>query len=111
MNLEQITSHYPDFNPEFFVEQTQKIQDIIKDSRFEHWMDLWIIGQSCRNEVNSAQDCIDDIKSIDIRTIIENNSTNFDGLRLDLHKGKFQIESVHYCYSRDKHNYLKVHLI
>lgn len=88
-NIEQITAHFPNFDPEFFVEQTQKIQDIISDTRFENWQEIWILGQSCQLEVNSAKNCIENIKTVNLKAIIDKDSTDFDGLRHDLDKGIF----------------------
>ena len=53
--MEEITSQFPNFDPDNFVEQTAKIQEIISDSRFESWMEIWIISQSCQEEISSGQ--------------------------------------------------------
>ena len=89
-NLEEITVHFPNFDSEFFVEQTQKIQDIINDSRFDSWKEIWMLGQSCQQEFIFATDCVDKIKTINLQAIIENHNKDFDGLRDDLSKGEVQ---------------------
>ena len=86
-NLEEITAHFPNFDSEFFVEQTQKIQDIINDSRFDSWKEIWMLGQSCQQEFIFATECVDKIKTINLQAIIENHNKDFDGLRDDLSKG------------------------
>ena len=85
--MEEITAHFPNFDPEFFVEQTQKIQDIIKDSRFESWKEMWILSQMCKQEFDRVTNCVDDIKTINLQAILEIDNKDFDGLRDDLSKG------------------------
>ena len=85
--MEEITAHFPNFDPEFFVEQTQKIQDIIKDSRFESWKEMWILSQMCKQEFDRVTNCVDDIKTINLQAILEIDNKDFDGLRDELSKG------------------------
>ena len=86
--MAEITAQFPNFDPEFFVDQTQKIQEIINDSRFESWQAIWNLSQSCKKEYDATITCIDKIKTINLRAIIENNGKDFDGLRHELSKGK-----------------------
>ena len=90
-NLEEITAHFPNFDSAFFVEQTQKIQDILNDSRFDSWKEIWMLGESCQQEFIFATDCVDKIKTINLQAIIENHNMDFDGLRDDLSKGEVQL--------------------
>ena len=85
--MEEITAHFPNFDSEFFVEQTQKIQDIIKDSRFESWKEMWILSQMCKQEFDRVTNCVDDIKTINLQAILEIDNKDFDGLRDELSKG------------------------
>ena len=89
MNIEKIIVHYPNFDSELFVEQTQKIQEIITDSRFDTWKEIWILGKSCEQEVRFLEKCIENIKTINLQEIVENGE-NFDDLRLELSRGKFK---------------------
>ena len=89
MNIEKIIVHYPNFDSELFVEQTQKIQEIIIDSRFDTWKEFWILGKSCEQEVRFLEKCIENIKTINLQEIVENGE-NFDDLRLELSRGKFK---------------------
>ena len=89
MNIEEIIVHYPNFDSEVFVEQTQKIQEIITDSRFDTWKEIWILGKSCEQEVRFLEKCIENIKTINLQDIVENGE-NFDDLRLELSRGKFK---------------------
>ena len=89
MNIEEIIVHYPNFDSELFVEQTQKIQEIITDSRFDTWKEIWILGKSCEQEVRFLEKCIENIKTINLQDIVENGE-NFDDLRLELSRGKFK---------------------
>ena len=85
--MAEITAHFPNFDPEFFVDQTQKIQEIINDNRFESWQEIWNLSQSCKQEYDASINCVDQIKAIDLQAIIENNGKDFDGLRHELSKG------------------------
>ena len=86
-NLSEITAQFPNFDPEFFVDQTQKIQEIINDSRFESWQEIWNLSQSCKQQYDAAINCIDQIRTIDLQAIIYYNGKDFDGLRYELSKG------------------------
>ena len=85
-NIERIIAYYPNFDAEVFVEQTQKVQEIISDSRFETWKEIWILGKSCEQQVRFVENCIENIKTINLQEIIEIGE-NFDDLRLELNRG------------------------
>ena len=85
--MEEITAFFPNFDSEFFVEQTQKIQDIINDSRFDSWKEIWMLSQSCQQEFMFATECVDEIKTINLQAIIENHNKDFDELYDELNKG------------------------
>ena len=87
-NLEAILERFPGFIPEKFEEMTHKIQEIVNNVNFEKWQEIFGIGQSCLHEVGAISNCIDQMKTIDIETVLENDETDFDGIRNELSKSK-----------------------
>ena len=90
-NLEAILERFPGFIPEKFEEMTHKIQEIVNNVNFEKWQEIFRIGKSCSHEVGVISSCIDQMKTIDIETVLENDGTNFDGIRNELAKSKSTI--------------------
>lgn len=70
---------------------THKIQEIVNNVNFEKWQEIFGIGQSCAHEVKAISSCIEQMKTIDIETVLENDETNFDGIRNELAKSKSKI--------------------
>ena len=67
---------------------THKIQEIVNNVNFEKWQEIFGIGQSCAHELKAISSCIEQMKTIDIETVLENDETNFDGIRNELAKSE-----------------------
>ena len=89
--MEAILDRFPGFVPEKFEAMTHKIQEIVNNVNFEKWKEIFGIGQSCLHEVAAISICIDQMKTIDFGTVIENDDTDFDGIRNELSKSKYSI--------------------
>ena len=76
---------------------THKIQEIVNNVNFEKWQEIFGIGQLCAHEVQAISYCIEQMKTIDIETVLENDETNFDGIRNELTKGKSPIFLLFLC--------------
>ena len=76
---------------------THKIQEIVNNVNFEKWQEIFGIGQLCAHEVQAISYCIEQMKTIDIETVLENDGTNFDGIRNELTKGKSPIFLLFLC--------------
>ena len=76
---------------------THKIQEIVNNVNFEKWKEIFGIGQSCAHEVHAISYCLEQMKTIDIETVLENDGTNFDGIRNELAKSKSSIFLLFLC--------------
>ena len=74
-----------------------KIQEIVNNFNFEKWQEIFGIGKLCAHEVLAISYCIEQMKTIDIKTFLENDETNFDGIHNELTKGKSPMFLLFLC--------------
>ena len=64
------------------------------DSQVQTWINLIMQGRKCKNQIEKVNFCKDAILSLDFRSIVQSDYTDFDGMRAELEKGSYPIQSL-----------------
>ena len=77
---------FPDFDLEEFYILAKRINDFIHNPDFEKWSQIITESVACNTQIEKFDKCLDEMKSIELKEVIKNNFTDFDGMHGEVNK-------------------------